>query len=99
VIIVTEFQAASPQPPASDTAGARGSRSAWLLMRELWPSLAISVMWVAVLLVSLFGPSIETSNGAGTNTSSVPSGVAVGLFAFLASWAVARYAFRRNAGQ
>jgi hypothetical protein len=56
-------------------------------------------MWVAVLLVSLFGPSIETSNGAGTNTSSVPSGVAVGLFAFLASWAVARYAFRRNAGQ
>jgi hypothetical protein len=64
--------------------------------RDVWPSLAITVMWVAVALDALFGPDIVTSNGAGTNTSTVPSGVVVALFAFLASWVVARYAFRRD---
>ena len=59
-----------------------------------WPSLAITTMWVAVVLDALFGPDIETSSDAGTNTASVPSAVALALFAFLASWVVARYAFR-----
>ena len=63
---------------------------------ELWPSLAISVIWLTVLLDALFGPDIVTSNGSGTNTSSVPSAVAVALFAFLATWVVARYGFRRS---
>jgi len=62
---------------------------------ELWPSLTISVIWLTVLLDALFGPNILTSNGAGTNTSSVPSAVAVALFAFLATWVVAHYASRR----
>jgi hypothetical protein len=66
---------------------------------EVWPSLAISVMWLAVLFDSLFGPSIETSDGAGTNTSSVPSAVVVALFAWLATWVVARAAFRRDAAR
>jgi hypothetical protein len=61
----------------------------------IWPSLAIALMWVAVLFVGLFGPNIDTSNGAGTNTSSVPSAVAIALFAFLSTWVVAHYAFRR----
>jgi hypothetical protein len=67
-----------------------------ILVPELWPSLVIAVIWLAVLFDAIFGPNIVTSNGAGTNTSSVPSAVVVALFAFLATWVVARYAFRRR---
>lgn len=70
-------------------------RWGWLNVPDLWPSLAIGVIWLAVLFDAIFGPNIETSNGSGTNTSSVPSAVAVALFAFLATWSLARYAFRR----
>jgi hypothetical protein len=38
----------------------------------------------------VYGPSIETY-GAGGDYSSVPSAVAVALFASLATWAVAKY--------
>jgi hypothetical protein len=65
-------------------------------LHDVWPSVAITVIWLAVAVDALFGPDIETSNGAGTNTSSVPSAVALALFAFLTSWAIARYAFRRE---
>jgi hypothetical protein len=70
-----------------------------LLVREMWASLAIIVMWLAVLFDAIFGPAIVTSNGAGTNTSSVPSAVAVALFAFLGTWVVARQGFRREQEQ
>lgn len=63
---------------------------------EVWPSLTIGVVWLTVLFDALFGPDIETSDAAGTNTASVPSAVAVALFAFLTSWVVARYGFRRS---
>lgn len=66
------------------------------VLAEVAASIAIGVMWLAVLFDALFGPDIVTSNGGGTNTSSVPSAVVVALFAFLATWAVARYAFRRD---
>jgi hypothetical protein len=62
---------------------------------EVWPTLAISVIWLTVLFDALFGPNILTSNGAGTNTSSIPSAVVIAFFAFLASWAVARAGFKR----
>lgn len=67
-----------------------------IISPQLWASLAITVMWITVLLDALWGPDIETSNGAGTNTSSVPSAVVIALFAFLANWVVARYAFGRR---
>jgi hypothetical protein len=62
-----------------------------VMVRDVAASLAISMMWLAVLLDSLFGPDIVSTDG-----SKVPSGVALALFAFLGSWAVARYAFRRE---
>ncbi len=62
---------------------------------EMWPSLTISVIWLTVLFDAIFGPNIVTSDGGGTNTATVPSAVVVALFAFLATWVVARYAFRR----
>lgn len=77
-------------------AGKRRLQSVRSLPSEVWPSLAISVVWLAVLFDALFGPNIEVSNGAGTNTSSTPSAVVVALFAFLTSWVIARYAFPRH---
>ena len=64
-----------------------------LLAREMWASLAIIVMWLAVLLDAVFGPNIETSS-AGGDHSVIPSAVALALFAFLATWVVAKYGFR-----
>lgn len=66
-----------------------------LLVPEMWASLAIIVMWLAVLFDAVFGPDIVNST-AGGDHSTVPSAVAVALFAFLATWAVARYGFRRE---
>jgi NAD/NADP transhydrogenase beta subunit len=63
-----------------------------LLVTEMWASLAIVAMWLAVLLDAVFGPDIVSTNG-GANSTTVPSAVAVALFASLATWAVARYGF------
>ena len=60
--------------------------------RDMWASLAITAAWVAVLADALYGPDITSSTPGGT-TASCPSAVVVALFAFLTSWAVARYAF------
>jgi hypothetical protein len=70
----------------------------WSLRRlvpEVWASLAIVVMWLAVLFDAVFGPDIVTSS-AGGDHSTVPSAVAVAFFAFLATWVVARYGLRRE---
>lgn len=64
-----------------------------LLVREMWAALAIVVMWLAVLFDAIYGPSIVNTSPGG-DASSVPSAVAVALFAFLATWVVARYGFR-----
>jgi hypothetical protein len=69
----------------------RTDRELRLMVHDIFASLAISMMWLAVLLVSLFGPDIVSNDG-----SRVPSGVAVALFACIGTWTVARYAFRRE---
>jgi hypothetical protein len=66
-----------------------------LLVPEMWASLAIIVMWLAVLFDAIFGPNI-VNNSAGGDFSSVPSAVVVAIFAFLGTWVVARYGFRRD---
>jgi hypothetical protein len=76
-----------PHEPSVD------SRFAWLRITEMWASLAITMMWVAVLFDALFGPNITSSTVGGT-TSSVPSAVAVALFATIGTWAVAKYGLR-----
>jgi hypothetical protein len=71
-------------------------RRGWSLnavAREAWAGLAIIVMWLAVLFDAVFGPDIVNSS-AGGDSSSVPSAVAIAIFAFLATWAVARHGFR-----
>ena len=65
-----------------------------LLVPELWTSLAIVAIWLSVLFTAIFGPDIHTTS-AGGDTATVPSAVVVALFAFLATWVVAGYGFRR----
>jgi hypothetical protein len=73
---------------------ARSQRPAWLYMRDMWASLAISVMGLTVTVVSLWGADIHAYDVSGSN-STIPSGVVVGLFAVIGSWAVAKYGFSR----
>jgi hypothetical protein len=65
------------------------------LVPEMWACLAIIVIWLSVLFDAVFGPDIVTVGAAG-DSSTVPSAVAVALFAFLATWVIARYGFRRD---
>ena len=71
------------------------TRFAWLQISEMWASLAITVIWLAVLFDAIFGPSIISTTPGGTS-SSVPSAVAVALFATIATWAVAKYGLRHS---
>jgi hypothetical protein len=78
--------------------GALQEKRDWLLqllVPEMWASLAIIVIWLSVLFDAVFGPDI-VNHSAGGDSSTVPSAVAVALFASLATWVVARYGFRRE---
>ena len=60
---------------------------------EMWPSLAISVIWLVVLAIALFGPDLVSSSAA--NFTRIPSAIIVAIFAWLATSVVARHGFRR----
>ena len=60
----------------------------------MWASLTIVVM-LAVLFDAIFGPNIY-AHGAGGDSSVIPSAVVLGLFAFFATWVVAKHGFRHG---
>ena len=64
-----------------------------LQLKEIWASLAIVAMWIAVSVSAVWAPAFVSTNGAGTQSTTIPSGIVVAVFAFLGSWAVAKYAF------
>ena len=68
----------------------------FLRIPEMWASLGIVTMWLAVLFDAVYGPSFVATSGSGTNTMTIPSAVFVALFAFLATAALAKYAFRHD---
>ena len=70
-------------------------RAPELFFPELWASLSIMVMWLAVLVDAIVGPDIVSNDVAGNHTT-VPSAVVLALFAFLGTWVVARQGFRRD---
>ena len=65
-----------------------------VLVPEMWASLAIAAMWLAVLFDALFGPDIVVQNASGM--TSVPSSVVVAFFAYLGTRIVARSGLRRS---
>ena len=76
-------------PPAQST-----SEHSWfelLHVREMWASLAIAAMWIAVACSAAWGPDFVSTSHGGTNSTTIPSGIAVALFASIGTWAVAKY--------
>lgn len=66
-----------------------------LKVTEMWAALAIVAMWLAVLFDAVFGPNLVSATPGGESTS-VPSAIAVALFACLATFPVAKYGFGRS---
>jgi hypothetical protein len=60
--------------------------------RELLATVAIVVIWFAVLFVGVFGPAFEGHGNDGTWTT-IPSGVFVAFFAMFTTMSVAKHAF------
>jgi hypothetical protein len=71
----------------------RGRRVRFVIP-EMWTSLAISVIWIVVLVDALFGPDIVSSNVSGF--ARIPSAIFVAFFAWLATWVIARHGFGRR---
>jgi uncharacterized membrane protein len=81
------------EPKRSDESGGRWA--ARLLVPEMWASVSIAVMWLAVLFVGVFAGDM-TFNDASTGVTIIPSAVGVALFASIGTVAVARRAFGRR---
>ena len=66
-----------------------------LFVPELWAFLAIAVMWIAVLVATVWGPDFVATTSGG-DTTTIPSGIAIAMFACIGTWFVARHAFGRK---
>jgi hypothetical protein len=83
--------------PSSGIAPERRRWTGDVLVPEMWASLAITAMWVVVAICAVWGPDFVSVNGSGTNSTTIPSGIAVAVFASIGTWVVAKYGFgRRN---
>jgi hypothetical protein len=70
----------------------RSSRAVQLLVTEMWASLAIAAMWIAVAVTAVWGTDFVTRS-PGDNSTTIPSAIAVAVFASVGTWAVAKYGF------
>ena len=67
----------------------------FLRITELWASVAITAMWLAVLFDAVYGPNFVSTTPGG-NSTTIPSAIFVALFAFLGTASVAKYGLRRD---
>lgn len=66
----------------------------WWRLPEIWATLSIAAMWLAVLIVGVYGNDMRFSGADGSGIA-IPSVVVVAICAAAATAAVARRAFRR----
>ena len=78
------------------TAPARDGIAARLLVPAFWGAVSIIAMWLAVLFDGIYGNDMVFSNNTGGGPTIIPSAVAVALFAFIGTIAVAKRAFARR---
>jgi uncharacterized RDD family membrane protein YckC len=74
---------------------AREGIAARLLVPAFWGAVSIVAMWLAVLFDGIYGGDMIFSN-PGSGPTIIPSTVAVALFAFVGTAAVAKRAFARR---
>lgn len=79
----------------STAASASEGIAARILVPAFWGAVSIVAMWLAVLFDGIFGGDM-VFNSAGSGSSTIPSAVAVALFAFIGTVAVAKRAFARR---
>lgn len=72
-------------------------RRAWIDVRDMWASLAIVAIWLAVAVSAAYGPDFQSFDVAGNRTS-IPSGIVVALFAMFATMSVAKHGFDGKRG-
>lgn len=80
------------QPSAQAQSKGRASR---VLVTEMWASLAIAAMWMAVLFVGVFGNDM-TFRSVDSSFTTMPAGVGVALFAAIGTASVAKRVFGRR---
>lgn len=73
----------------------RGDRASRVLTPEMWATVAIVSMWVAVLFVGVFGGDV-VFHSVDSSVTALPSGVAVALFAAIGTGSVAKRVFGRK---
>jgi hypothetical protein len=73
----------------------RGRTASRLLVPAFWGAVSIVAMWLAVLFDGIFGGDMVFSNPSSGPTT-IPSAVAVALFAFIGTTVVAKRAFTRR---
>ena len=81
-----------------DQSPVRSPRAGWssrILVRELWATVAIVAMWVAVLFVGVYGGE-ATFHSVDSSVSTVPSVIFVALFAAIGTASVAKRVFGRK---
>jgi len=64
---------------------------------EMWASLAITSMWLAVTFDALFGPDLVFANGNSAQFTRIPSAVIVAFFAYLGTRVIVRHWLERDA--
>lgn len=70
-------------------------KAIWFDARDLYVTVAIVVMWLAVLFVGVFGPDF-VGNGNDGSSATIPSGIFVAFFAMLATMSMAKWGFRKR---
>jgi hypothetical protein len=71
------------------------TRRGLLMMPELWGTVAIVAMWMAVLFDGIYGADF-TSWNAGSQATTIPSAVFLALFACIGTVSVAKRVFGRE---